>query len=96
MRNICNINADWLFKKPECAQEKVNLPHTWNGVDGQDGGADYFRGTCRYSKTIKKSDLPEADCYYLEIRGANSSMHLMREFILRWQTSHSTAVFTVT
>ena len=73
MRNICNINADWLFKKPECAQEKVNLPHTWNAVDGQDGGADYFRGTCRYSKTIKKSDLPEADCYYLEIRGANSS-----------------------
>ncbi len=73
MRNIYNINADWLFKKPECAEEKVNLPHTWNAVDGQDGGADYFRGTCRYSKTIKKADLPEADCYYLEIRGANSS-----------------------
>ena len=73
MRNIININAGWLFKKPDCEAVTLDLPHSWNAVDGQDGGADYFRGTCRYSKTIKKADLPEADCYYLEIRGANSS-----------------------
>lgn len=24
------------------------LPHTWNALDGQDGGADYWRGHCRY------------------------------------------------
>ena len=45
----------------------------WNAVDGQDGGGDYFRGSCLYKKTVKKSDLPVADEYYLEIRGANSS-----------------------
>ena len=73
MRNIININSGWLFKKPDCEAVALDLPHSWNAVDGQDGGADYFRGTCRYSKTIKKADLPEADCYYLEIRGANSS-----------------------
>ena len=73
MRNIININAGWLFKKPECEAVTLDLPHSWNAVDGQDGGADYFRGTCRYSKIIKKADLPETDCYYLEIRGANSS-----------------------
>ena len=73
MRNIININAGWIFKKPDCEAVTLDLPHSWNAVDGQDGGADYFRGTCRYSKTIKKADLPEADCYYLEIRGANSS-----------------------
>ena len=73
MRNIININAGWMFKKPDCEAVELNLPHSWNAVDGQDGGADYFRGTCRYSKTIKKAELPEADCYYLEIRGANSS-----------------------
>ena len=73
MRNIININAGWLFKKPDCEAVTLDLPHSWNAIDGQDGGADYFRGTCRYSKTIKKADLPEADCYYLEIRGANSS-----------------------
>ena len=75
MRQILSINSDWLFTK-EGAGEKVNLPHSWNAIDGQDGGADYYRGVCRYTKTLKKSDLPEADCYYLEIRGANSSADL--------------------
>ena len=81
MRHIININENWLFSKE--AQEvpsvlpsdweKVNVPHSWNAVDGQDGGNDYFRGTAYYAKTIKKADLPESDCYYLEIAGANSS-----------------------
>ena len=73
MRKIISLNQNWLFKKPENDEIQVNLPHSWNAIDGQDGGADYFRGTCRYTKTIDKKELPEADCYYLEIRGANSS-----------------------
>ncbi len=78
MRNIININKDWLFVKDTqdiTVREGVtlNLPHTWNAEDGFDGGNDYFRGSCLYVKTIKKSELPEADLYYLEFRGANSS-----------------------
>ena len=78
MRNILNINKDWLFVKNTtdvAAREgvKIDLPHTWNAEDGFDGGNDYFRGSCLYVKTLNKSELPEADCYYLEIRGANSS-----------------------
>ncbi|MBQ4321513.1 MAG: hypothetical protein IJC35_04665, partial [Oscillospiraceae bacterium] len=64
MRNIFNINANWAFSKTAEAVpsampadwEKVDLPHTWNAVDGQDGGNDYHRGTCWYVKTIKKAD----------------------------------------
>ena len=79
MRTILNINQGWSFLKdmaeaplqiPEAA-EAVNLPHSWNAIDGQDGGNDYFRGTCCYLKQIE--ELPEAEKYYLEIRGANSS-----------------------
>ncbi|MBR2464831.1 MAG: glycoside hydrolase family 2 protein [Clostridia bacterium] len=78
MRNVLNLNKDWLFIKDESnisAQggEAVNLPHSWNATDGQDGGNDYFRGTCLYKKTLKKADLPAAAKYFLEIRGANSS-----------------------
>ena len=78
MRNILNLNENWLFAKNTAdvsvrEGETVNLPHTWNATDGQDGGNDYFRGSCLYAKTLKKSDLPAADCYYLELRGANSS-----------------------
>ena len=81
MREIININSAWCFTKTITESpsilpadfETVDLPHTWNATDGQDGGNDYYRGTCRYTKTIKKSDLPEAEQYYLEINGANSS-----------------------
>ena len=78
VRNILNLNEKWLFVKDTAditsrEGDTVNLPHTWNAIDGQDGGNDYFRGACLYAKTLKKADLPEADCYYLELRGANSS-----------------------
>lgn len=81
MRTILNINEGWFFSKEAIAVptaitdnfESVNLPHSWNATDGQDGGNDYVRCTAYYAKTISKTDLPEADRYYLEIRGANSS-----------------------
>lgn len=81
MRNIFNINTKWAFSKeatqvPEVMPEKwywVNVPHTWNDIDGQDGGNDLYRGTAFYAKELDKMDLPEADQYYLEFKGVNSS-----------------------
>lgn len=81
MRRVIAFNEDWLFSK-EAAKipsaipndwERVDLPHCWNAVDGQDGGNDYYRGTCHYAKALRKTELPEGCCYYLEICGANSS-----------------------
>ena len=81
MRQILCINDSWGFSKeiteapagyPE-GLEVVNLPHTWNATDGQDGGNDYYRGTCYYVKALSKASLPEAALYYLEFEGANSS-----------------------
>ena len=81
MRNIININENWTFAKAVseipaslCADwEQVTLPHTWNAQDGYDGGNDYFRGTCCYAKNLLKSELPEAERYFLEFQGANAS-----------------------
>ncbi len=81
MRKVININRKWAFSKeavhiPEKLPTNwnfVNLPHTWNNIDGQDGDGDFYRGTCYYAKEIGKSELPKADEYYLEICGANSS-----------------------
>ena len=78
MRQIIKWNENWLFAKDTAdvtlrEGETVSLPHTWNATDGQDGGNDYFRGTCLYKKTLRRADLPVNDRYYLEIRGANSS-----------------------
>ena len=54
MREIKLINSNWLFSKTADAVpsplpsdwEALDLPHTWNGADGQDGGGDYLRKTC--------------------------------------------------
>ena len=78
MRKIVSLNKNWLFVKNTAditarEGEAVDLPHSWNAVDGQDGGNDYFRGTCLYVKTLVKEELPVSDRYYVELRGANSS-----------------------
>ena len=81
MRKIVNFNAKWAFTKTATELpaeiggdwELVDVPHSWNAVDGQDGGNDYFRGTAYYAKKLNKAELPKADRYYLEIKGANSS-----------------------
>ena len=74
MRYITNFNSDWEFSlHSDDNWEKVTLPHTWNNLDGQDGGNDDYRGKCTYRKTILKKDLPLGEEHYLEINGANLS-----------------------
>ncbi len=81
MRQIISLNRKWAFSKeaqglPTEIDPKwnfVNLPHTWNAIDGQDGGNDYYRGAAYYAKRVTKAELPEAERYYLELRGANAS-----------------------
>ena len=43
MRQIVNLNENWLFNKNTTDitlrdGEKINLPHSWNAEDGADGG----------------------------------------------------------
>ena len=79
MRKVYNFNENWIFtkEKPKTLTsvpdgDKLNLPHTWNADDGQDGGNDYYRGECWY---FKKLDIERDDkCeLWLELCGANSS-----------------------
>ena len=53
--------------------EEVTIPHTWNGIDGQDGGNDYHRGTCYYLKNVPGELLNRDKVNYLEFDGVNSS-----------------------
>ena len=80
MRSIININKNWKFIQKNiqienCKKEKfkkVNLPHTWNNLDGQDGGNDYYRGTCWYYKKLDDIKYNKNDVVYLEFEGVNS------------------------
>ena len=81
MRNIKVINSGWLFTKDAKTAPAtlptdwtaLDLPYTWNGKDGQDGGNDYYRGTCYFAKGIKADELPEGEVKYLQFDGVNSS-----------------------
>lgn len=78
MRVTENFNNDWYFVKAAdsvAAQslewEKVTLPHTWNNIDGQDGGNDYYRGSCLYRKSFPKPfSCRKGDRVFLEFNGA--------------------------
>ena len=40
MRTVLSLNKSWLFKKADEEAVEVNIPHSWNAVDGQDSGED--------------------------------------------------------
>jgi len=84
MRKLLNLNQNWQFTKVNVGFENiknseletVNVPHTWNALDGQDGGADYYRGTCWYLKNLGKITLAENEVAYLEFEGVQSIVDL--------------------
>lgn len=72
------INDNWKFVKQagnaaeamQAEGERISLPHTWNAEDGQDGGNDYYRGTCWYIKELTEVEKTEEEEVYLEFLGA--------------------------
>lgn len=72
MREIISLNKNWTFSQNGQSTE-VNLPHTWNAVDGQDGGNDYYRGTCLYTRTLDKPVMEAGTKVFLEVCGAAMS-----------------------
>jgi len=73
MRQTEKIMDKWLFTGPDGKQTSVDLPHTWNAVDGQDGGNDYYRGTCVYEKKVKAPQHTADEDVYLQFHGVNAS-----------------------
>ena len=45
MRHIIELKNGWQFTNLDGQTSEVSIPHTWNAIDGQDGGDDYKRGT---------------------------------------------------
>ena len=77
MRRIIRWNEKWLFEKQNNLPMHITLPHTWNAVDGQDGGNDYWRGTAAYTKQFAKPEMQEGERCYLEINGAAMTAEVM-------------------
>ena len=99
MRTTQIINDNWKFAKtasvpatlPE-AWEAVTLPHTYNAVDGQDGGNDYYRGTAAYVRTLVTPKAGSDQEIYLEFRGAamSAEVYLNGKQLAKHQGGYST------
>ena len=92
MRHIIHFNENWTFNKPGETAAAVSLPHTWNNVDGQDGGNDYWRGTATYSKAFAKPELRDGERCFIEFGGAamTADVILNGDHLARHEGGYST------
>ena len=73
MRSIISLNKGWQFIRENVGLpaamptdwQMVDLPHTWNAVDGHDGNGGYDRGCYWYARTFAtpKQPLPGGKVY---------------------------------
>ncbi len=77
MRKICSLNDNWEFTRDGKEIVPVSLPHTWNNVDGQDGGNDYYRGTCTYTRHFARPALENGERAFLEFKGVAMSAEVL-------------------
>ena len=101
MRKVTVLKDGWHFLKAaipvetalnHAAQgEAVSLPHTWNAVDGQDGGNDYHRGQCWYVRELSAEEL-NGEHVFLEINGAamTAEVYLNGKKLARHEGGYST------
>lgn len=104
---IITLNDNWTFFKDTAAPaankaqspaqvsaqtgEKVTLPHTWNAIDGQDGGSDYFRGECTYTRALPALTLKEDEKAYLCFYGVSQTAEVFinGELVTRHEGGYS-------
>ncbi|WP_340112440.1 glycoside hydrolase family 2 TIM barrel-domain containing protein [Maribellus mangrovi] len=81
-RNVIDFNVSWKFGNTslhnaisagfdDSGWETLNLPHTWNGLDGQDGGNNLFRGARWYRKSFVAETSWQGKKVFLRFGAAN-------------------------
>ncbi len=81
-RQLVGLDRGWRFvaaddaraQEPgfdDSAWQPVDLPHTWNGLDGQDGGNDYRRGAGWYRRHLSLDRSFVGRRLYLQFDGAS-------------------------
>ena len=99
MRRTISFNDSWKFKKTSevpstfpNSWEAVTLPHTWNNIDGQDGGNDYWRGRAMYVKAFSRPEIEEGDRVVLEFLGAamTADVYVNGEILCHHEGGYST------
>ncbi len=101
MRNIININKDWRFLQKDAGLPEafpadwpvVDLPHTWNAVDGHDGNGSYDRGKYWYAKQFETPKQPlGGGKVYVEIlaAGQQATVYVNGQEVIYHEGGYST------
>jgi beta-galactosidase len=81
-RQLASLNPGWKFLAADDAHAQepgfddgawlpVDLPHTWNGLDGEDGGDNYRRGAGWYRRHLSVDASLAGRRLYLQFDGAS-------------------------
>jgi beta-galactosidase len=103
------INSGWKFSKGDIsgaqaagfndsAWNSVELPHTWNALDGEDGGNNYYRGIGWYRKHFTLgSELSGRRVYlFFESIGKTADVYCNGSFIGRHEGAYAAFCFDIT
>lgn len=108
MRKIINLNTAWKFIKQDVEKamdpvfndrdwENVNVPHTWNAIDGANG-FDFYKGACWYRKEFSVDTLAYGNRVYIEFNGSNSvtDVYVNGQYMGQHRGGYSTFRFDIT
>jgi len=81
-RVVTSLDSGWKFIRQDVTNAQtvafndsswtsISVPHTWNNLDGQDGGSNYYRGIGWYRRHITPSANLAGRSLYLKFDGAN-------------------------
>src|SRR3954467_12556956 len=103
-----NLDAGWKFNKGDVAGAtasafddsrwaSTSLPHTWNNLDGQDGGANYYRGVGWYRRHYVVPSTYSGRQFYLKFDGAflSTDVYVNGSFVGKHRGGYSSFVFDV-
>jgi beta-galactosidase len=108
-RTIVDFNSNWKFCKcdgsnyqstsfSDASWDAVSTPHTWNNIDGQDGGGDYYRGIGWYRKNFTVANGMNNKRIYLKFNAAaiRTEVYINGNHVGDHKGSYSAFVFDVT
>jgi beta-galactosidase len=82
LRQRVDLNSGWKFIRSDVsgaqatgfddsAWTSVNVPHTWNAIDGADGGGNYYRGIGWYRRHFTVPASLAGRMFFLQFAGVN-------------------------
>ena len=104
-----NLDSNWRFIRQDVAGAQtsgfddsswtnLNLPHTWNNLDGQDGGNNYYRGIGWYRSHLTPDDSYTNRHFFLKFDGAFlvADVYVNGSFVGEHQGGFAAFVYDVT